>query len=547
MQSAGHRVPVISPRSGAPQVPLARSAGLAGIATLASRILGLVRDQVLAAFFGAGNEMDAFIVAFRIPNLVRDLFAEGAMSAAFVPTFTRELTLHGKDEAWRLGNNVLNAILLVTGGLVAVGVVFAPQIVALYAANYEVVPGKLELTVRLTRVMLPFLVMVAIAAAMMGMLNSLHHYFLPALAPATFNIATIVGAFALIPVMPWLGWPAIMAIAISALIGGLGQILTQWPSLSREGFRYRALFEPRDPGLQQVLLLMGPGTIGLAATQVNAFVNTLLATGQGTGAASWLSYAFRLMYLPIGLFGVSIATAVLPVVSRHAAAEDFDRIRETVARGVSLMLMLNVPATLGLMTLATPIVQLLFERGRFMPADTAATAAALRFYAVGLIGYSTARIASPTFYALRQSRVPVAVSISTITMNIALSVVLVRTMGFRGLALGTALAALADGALLLFLLRRRLNGIDGLRLTVAFAKVTVAALLMAGAVRGVEHAVGGVISGTTLAAQTLRLVIEIGSGLAVLAVSAKLLSISEFADAVVLVRSRFGGERRAAM
>jgi putative peptidoglycan lipid II flippase len=347
--------------------------------------------------------------------------------------------------------------------------------------------------------------------------------------------------------MPWLGWPPIMAIAIAAIVGGIGQILIQWPALRLEGFRYRALFEPRDPGLRQVLLLMGPGTIGLAATQVNAFVNTLLATGQGTGAASWLSYAFRLMYLPIGLFGVSIATAALPVVSRHAATDDLDRIRETVSRGVSLMLMLNVPATLGLVTLATPIVRLLFERGRFLPADTEATAAALRLYAVGLIGYSTARIASPTFYALRQSRIPVAVSISTIALNIVMSVVLVRTMGFRGLALGTALAALADGALLLFLLRRRLNGIDAPRLTKAFAKVMIAAIAMAAAVGLVEQAATGFIPGTAFAAQAARLAIEIASGLIVLAVAARLLKISEFADAVRQVRSSFGGMRRTSL
>ncbi|PWT84391.1 MAG: murein biosynthesis integral membrane protein MurJ [Blastocatellia bacterium] len=520
---------------------------MAGIATLASRILGLVRDQVLAAFFGASNDMDAFIVAFRIPNLVRDLFAEGAMSAAFVPTFTKQLTLHGKNEAWRLGNNVLNALLLVTGGLVALGVVFAHPIVTAYAANYAAVPGKLELTVHLTRVMLPFLVTVAVAAAMMGMLNSLHHYFLPALAPATFNVATIVGAFSLMPLMPWLGWPPIMAIAVSAIVGGIGQILIQWPALRHEGFRYRALFEPRDPGLRQVLLLMGPGTIGLAATQVNAFVNTLLATGQGTGAASWLSYAFRLMYLPIGLFGVSIATAALPVVSRHAATDDVDRIRDTVSHGISLMLMLNVPATLGLMTLATPIVRLLFERGRFLPADTEATAAALRLYAVGLIGYSTARIASPTFYALRQSRIPVAVSISTIALNIVLSVILVRAIGFRGLALGTALAALADGALLLFLLRRRLNGIDAPRLTIAFVKVMIASLTMAAAVGLVQRAAVDFMPDTGFAVQSTRLAIEIAAGLAALAVAARLLKISEFADAVDLVRSRFVGNRRTSV
>src|SRR6185295_9548807 len=332
----------------------------------------------------------AFVVGFRIPNLVRDLVGEGSMSAAFIPTFTRELTLHGKPQAWRLGNNLLNGLLLTTGAIVVGGMVFARPLIEMYAGDFASVPGKLDLTVRLTRVMLPFLTLVAVAAAVMGMLNSLHQYFVPALSPAMFNIATIAGAFLLVPLMPALGWPPIMAIALSALAGGFGQIAIQWPSLRREGFRYQPIFDPRDAGLRRVLVLMGPGTIGLAATQVNLFVNTLLATSQGTGAVSWLTYAFRLMYLPIGLFGVSIGTAVLPAVSRHAAVDDDDGIRETVASGLSLMLMLNVPAMLGLIALATPVVKLLFERGRFLPADTASTAAALRWYALGLIGYSTA-------------------------------------------------------------------------------------------------------------------------------------------------------------
>lgn len=532
-----------TPHARQPDLALARSAGMAGAATLASRVLGLVRDQTLAALFGAGNEMDAFIVAFRIPNLVRDLFAEGAMSAAFVPTFTRYLTLRGKDAAWRLGNNVLNTLLIVTGLLVAIGIAFTHPIVALYAGDYARVPGKLELTVRLTRVMLPFLSMVAVAAAMMGMLNSLHHYFLPALAPATFNVATILGAFTLVPLMPWIGWPSIMAIAIAAIAGGVGQIATQWPSLRSEGFRYRALFDPHDPGLRQVLLLMGPGTIGLAATQVNVFVNTLLATSQGTGAVSWLAYAFRLMYLPIGLFGASIATAVLPAVSRHAATEDLAGIRDTVSRGISLMLTLNVPATLGLMTLATPIVQLLFEHGRFAPADTAPTAAALRLYAVGLVGYATARIASPTFYALQQSRIPVAVSMGTIGLNVLMSLLLVRVIGFRGLALGTSLAALADGALLLFLLRRYLNGLDGSRLMATFLKVALASLIMAAVATAVENRATAVLGGSSFGAQAARLALEIGSGLAALAAAAKLLKIREFGDAMHVVRSRFGRAR----
>ena len=522
-----------------PRPPLlARSAGLTGAATLFSRILGLLRDQVLAAIFGASNDMDAFIVAFRIPNLVRDLFAEGAMSAAFVPTFTRRLTLNGKDNAWRLGNNLLSALLIATAVLVAAGIVFARPLVTAYAEDFSRVPGKLELTIWLTRIMLPFLTMVAVAAAVMGMLNSLHHYFLPALAPAMFNIATLVCAFVLVPIMPSLGLPPITAIAIAALLGGALQVLVQWPALWREGFRYRFVLDPRDPGLRQVLLLMGPGTIGLAATQVNLFVNTLLATSQGTGAVSWLSYAFRLMYLPIGLFGVSIATAALPAVSRYAAVGDEAGIRRTSAEAIAMMMVLNVPATLGLVTLADPIVRLLFERGQFTPSDTASTAAAVRFYAVGLVGYATARIVSPVFYAIRQSRVPVAVSLCAIAINIVASVALVRVMGFRGLALGTSLAMLVNGVALLLMLRHRLHGIEDRYLAITLCKILVASIVMAGVSSSVERLAPGVVPGPGSLAQAVRLLAAIGAGLVALAAAAKLLRIREFESAVAAANAR---------
>ncbi len=383
--------------------------------------------------------------------------------------------------------------------------------------------------------------MVAAAAAVMGMLNSLHHYFVPALSPAMFNIATIAGAFALVPVMPVmpsLGFPPIMAIALAALAGGFGQIAIQWPSLRREGFRYRPVFDPRDPALGRVLMLMGPGTIGLAATQVNIFVNTLLATSEGTGAVSWLTYAFRLMYLPIGLFGVSIGTAVLPAVSRHAAVEDTAGIRHTVSRGLGMMLMLNVPATLGLMVLATPIVRLLFERGHFMPTDTAATAAAVRLYAVGLAGYSAVRIVSPTFYAIGESRIPAIISGWVIIVNVAASVALVRVIGFQGLALGTSVAAIVNAAALLWMLRRRLGGIEGGRLLATLLKVTLSAVLMAVAAIVIQLAMDRVAPGPRLAAQAIRLATSIGGSMAVLAAAAKVLGIEEFDGAVEMIQGR---------
>jgi putative peptidoglycan lipid II flippase len=373
---------------------------------------------------------------------------------------------------------------------------------------------------------------------MMGMLNSLHHYFLPALAPAMFNVATLACVFVLVPWMPSVGLPPIAAIAIAALLGGALQVAVQWPPLRREGFRYRFALDLRDPGLRQVLLLMGPGTIGLAATQVNLFVNTLLATSQGTGAVSWLSYAFRLMYLPIGLFGVSIATAALPAVSRYAAIGDEGGIRRTAAEALAMMMVLNVPATLGLVVLAHPIVRLLFERGHFTPSDTASTAAALRLYAVGLVGYATARIVSPVFYAIRQSRVPVAVSLCTIAINIVANVALVRVMGFRGLALGTSLAMLVNGAALMLLLRRRLQGLEGAYLAMTFGKIASAALVMAAVAAGVERLASGVAPGAGSLTQTVRLASAIGGGLLALAGAAKLLHIREFDDAVAALRAR---------
>jgi putative peptidoglycan lipid II flippase len=511
---------------------------------MTSRILGVVREQVLAALFGAGDAMDAYNVAFRVPNLVRDLFAEGAMSSAFVPTFTRHLTTEGKAAAWRLGNLVINGLIVITAALVVLGIVFAEPLVDLFAGAYRDVPGKMELTVFLTRLMLPFLTFVAVAAAFMGMLNSLHRFFIPALSPAMFNVATILCAVGLVPLMPMLGWPPIAAVAIGTLVGGVAQLSLQWPSLRREGFTYRALLDWRDTGLQRVLVLMGPGTVGLAATQVNVLVNTVLATGEGTGAVSWLNFAFRLMYLPIGLFGVSIATATLPAVSRHVAVNDERAARSTIADGLSLMLMLNVPATVGLMVLATPIVRLIFERGAFTATDTAATAAALQFYAVGLVGYSVVRITSPVFYALGHNRTPVLVSTATVLVNALLNVWLVGVIGYRGLALGTSIAALMNAALLLTFLRRRLAGIEGRRVSASLLRITVASLLMGGAAVASASAADRWMPGGGLAPQLIRLAVTMSVAVGVLAASAYALRVREFRDALTLIaRKRPVGSR----
>jgi putative peptidoglycan lipid II flippase len=524
---------------------LARSAAAAGVATMTSRLLGLAREAVLAHQFGASAAMDAYNVAFRIPNLVRDLFAEGAMSAAFVPTFTKYLTTSGKEPAWRLGNHVVNALIVVTGLLVLLGILFAePLVLAFTAERFSQDPNQIQLTVQLARIMLPALTFIAVAAAFMGMLNSLHHYFIPALSPAMFNVVTIICAFALVPVMPMFGLDPIAAIAIGTLLGGAAQLALQWPTLRREGFSYRPQIDWRDEGLRRILVLMGPGTAGLAATQVNVFVNTLLATGAGESSVSWLNYAFRLMYLPIGLFGVSVATATLPTVARHHTVEDQQSVRHTIANGLSLMLMLNVPATVGLVLLSVPIIRVIYERGEFTSVDTLATAAALQFYAIGLLAYSVVRIVSPVFYAIGRNRTPVVVSMITVLVNASLNVMLVRAMGYRGLALGTSIAALFNAITLLILLRRHLGGLEEGRIIGSFARIILASGVMGVAAYAVSTVLEMQLPGSSLALQIVRLAATIAIAVVVLGAAAWLLRIREFKEGLGLVTRRIGRRSR---
>jgi putative peptidoglycan lipid II flippase len=520
---------------------VARSAGLVGIATMASRILGLLRDQIFLVTFGAGHAMDAYNVAFRLPNLVRDLFAEGAMSAAFLPTFTRELQGKGKDAAWDLGRVVITGLVVVTGVIALLGVLLAGPLTRWIAPEFGQVPGKLELTTTLTQVMFPFLMLIAVAVACMGMLNSLRSFFVPALAPAMFNVACIASVFLIVPFMPGLGWDPMVGLAIGTILGGLGQVLLQWPALRREGFRFWPRFAPTDPRFLEIVRLMLPGTLGLAAAQVNQLVNVYLATGEGEGAVTHLGFAFRLMYLPIGLFGVSIATAAIPGITRHAAAGDTDGVRNDVSQALRMMLMLNVPATLGLIVLASPIVALLVEYRKVTASNTAGIAAALMGYAPGLVGYSAVKIASPTFYALRDARTPVAVGVISIVLNVVLNLILVRTLSYPGLALGTGLAALANAGILFWLLRRRLGGLDDARVATAVVKIVIASLVMAAAAWSVEHELAIVWAGDEPWRRAVRVGLAIAAGLGTLALTARLLRLHEFQVAFGRVWSRVGG------
>jgi putative peptidoglycan lipid II flippase len=526
---------------------LARSAGVIGVATLASRLLGLARQTAIAVFLaGTPAALDAYYVAVRLPSLLRDLFAEGAMSAAFVPTFARHLHEGGRDAAWRLASQVINALLLVTGAFVLLGILFAEPLVNLYVAEeFASTPGLLDLTVRLTRVTMPFLALIALAAVFMGMLNAMRQFFLPALSPAMFNVALILAAASSAWVASTFGVAPIYGLAVGFVLGGFGQMAVQWPALRRAGFRHRWILDVRDRGLREVLALMGPGTLGQAAAQVNLAINIWLATSQPIGSVTYLTFAFTYMYLPIGVFSVSVSTASIPDLAVHAGARAWDEMRRVISAALRLMLMLSVPSCVGLVVLAVPIIEMTLEYGDFTHEQTLGVAAALMAYAPGLMGYSLVKIASPSFYAMQDARTPLLVSVVTVIVNIVLNLTLVRVMGYTGLALGTATASVINAALLLYMLSGRIGGIDGARVLRTATKITVASLVMGVAVWATDRWLAGVPPVAepgglleTVAGRAVRVFGAIGVGIATLALVAHALRLEEFRQVTARVLAR---------
>jgi putative peptidoglycan lipid II flippase len=467
---------------------VARNAGIISLAVMASRLLGLVRDQVFAALFGAGAQFDAFVTAFRIPNLLRDLLAEGALSAAFVTTFTQTLQLKGKEDAIRLSNRVATLIVLGISAISLLAWIYAPAIVRILAPGFFEISGKAELTIELTRIMIPFLLLIALAAQAMGMLNAFNVFGLPALASAFFNLGSILGGLLLGFLWgPALGLSPIAGMAYGTLIGGFLQLAVQWPSLRRRGVSYRPDFHFRDAGVGQIIRLMGPAVIGTAAVQVNVFVNTNFASEiidplTGTvlnGPVSWLNYAFRFMQFPIGVFGVAIATAALPTLSRSTANPDYGEFRRTLAHSLALVFLLCIPSAIGLAVLGRPIVALVFEHGRFTSFDTVQTANALAAYSIGLAGYAAVKVLSPAFYALNDARTPMLISVGSIAVNYLMNSLLVGPFGHVGLAFSTSTVALVNFLLLAALIRRRLGGLEGRRLGSSVLRIFAASLPMA--------------------------------------------------------------------
>jgi len=522
---------------------LARRAGLVSAGVFASRILGLVREQTFAVLFGAGRELDAFVTAFRIPNLMRDLFAEGALSAAFVTTFTQRMEKEGAPSAWRLANLVVNTLAVVVGILTLLGIWFAPILVHFIAPGFAEIPGKAELTVEMTRIMFPFLLLIALAAVAMGVLNTCNVFGVPAAASAFFNLGSIIGGLGAVAwiapgyvesvfgggrgeVAPDAAARAITGMAIGTLVGGLLQLLVQVPALYRVGFRWRPSFDAHDAGLRQVLRLMGPATVGAAAVQVNVLVNSNFASFLGDGPVSWLNVAFRFMQLPIGLFGVALGTVALPAVSRHRARGDTAALGRTVGQALELVALLCLPAAAGLAVFGVPIIGLVYEHGRFGPTDTTFAAQALAAYAVGLAGYAGIKVLAPAFYALDDTRVPMLVSIVSIITNFVLNWTFVRILGFGhvGLALSTSAVALGNCALLYGILRRRVGPL-GPQAAAGFGRIAVASAIMIAAAAAVDAVVSPMLPGAATARHALRLLVAMPVSAVVLWGAARALGI----------------------
>ena len=504
-------------------------------ATMTSRVLGLVRDQIFAILIGANRFSDAFVVAFRIPNLLRDLFAEGALSSAFVPTFAEAHRNAGREVAYRLANAVVGLVLLVVGALTLLGMVGAEAVVAAIAPGLR----ERELAALLTRVMMPFLLLVSLSATAMGMLNAQSRFAAPALAPALFNVGSIAVGVAL-----WLaGWPperAVVGWSAGTMFGGFLQLAVQVPPLVRLGYRVRPRVRRADlddPRLRRIARLMGMAVVGLSATQVNILVNTWFAS-HDVGAPSWLQYAFRLMQLPLGVFGVAIATVAGAGVAQRVAANDMDSVRRTIGSAMRLVAFLNVPSAVGLVILARPIIAMIFEHGRFGPADTEATAQALQLYAIGLYAYSGVKVFAPAFYALDEARVPVLGSLLGMASNVVLNVALYPVLGFRGVALGTSLAALANFAVLAVAWRRRRGGLGGSGVLPQLGKVLAASLALVAAAWAAERGLGRLLPPAGLGRQlALGLLPVLAGGLAYLA-AARALRIGELGELVAALRRR---------
>jgi putative peptidoglycan lipid II flippase len=516
-----------------------KAAGIIGLAVMCSRVLGLARELIFAALFGGGRALDAFTVAFRIPNLLRDLFAEGALSTAFVTTFSKTIARGGDEAAWRLANKVATMTALVLGALCVLGMVFSDSLVGLLAPGFD--HDKAALTAHLTRIMFPFILLVSIAALVMGMLNAKNVFGVPAMASSFFNIGSIIGGLALgYWIDPHFGLRALIGLAFATVIGGALQLAVQLPSLARLGYRFRPDLQWRDAGVKAVLLLMGPSVIAASTTQFNVLINSIFASGLEDGAIFWLAAAFRLMQLPLGIFGVALGTVTLPLLSRLVVAGRMDAFRSELARAMRWAMLLTLPAMAGLMMLAEPIISVVYQHGKFTAYEAAQAAGALRFYAIGLAGYAALKVLVNAFYALDRRKTPMLVSFLAVGLNILLNWIFTVRLGWghRGLAFSTGCIATFNFLLLYLLMQSQLKGLETRRLLLLLAKVAVASAALVAVCAASSHWLLADWRVQSLWIKLPALLATVAAGAAAFAACGVLLHIEELKELLDAVRRR---------
>jgi len=454
---------------------VSRAAGTVGFYTLLSRILGLVRDMVLAYFFGSKMAADAFFVAFRIPNLLRRFFAEGSLTIAFIPVFTEMLTRKSKQDAFELARAVLTLLSLLLVALTVLGVLLSPWLVRIQAYGFGASGAKYELTVLLTRITFPYIFLVSLVAFFMGVLNSLRHFAAPAAAPIFLNVGIIAGALCISPLLS----EPIVGVAVGVLIGGILQVLLQIPSVLKKGLSLKPLWMPEHPAVKKIGLLMLPAIFGSAVYQLNQFIGTLLASFLPQGSISWLYYADRIVEFPLGVFAIAMSTAALPSLAKQVAGKDFSDFRETLGHALRLVFFITTPAAVGMIILRVPIIEVFFQRGAFDRMTTLMTAEALLFYSLGLWAFSASRVMLSAFYAFQDTKTPVQVATVTMIANALLSLALMGPLRHGGLALALSLSSTVQLLLLIFILGRRGDLLD-LRSLVSSAGKNLAASAVMG-------------------------------------------------------------------
>ncbi|NKB81450.1 MAG: murein biosynthesis integral membrane protein MurJ [Nitrospirales bacterium] len=448
---------------------IAGAAGLIGAATFSSRIVGFIRDMVLAGVFGATAAADAFFVAYRIPNLLRELLAEGSMSSAFIPVFTEYHTLRSKRETWELASAVFTTLLSLVTLITLIGIIAAPVIVWSLAPGFQDDPEQLAMTTYLTRVMFPYLLFVSLAALTMGILNSIRAFAAPALAPVFFNLSIIACVVVLAPILD----EPVIGAAIGVVVGGCVQFVMQLPGIQRRGFLFGWRFDLRHPGVRRIGLLILPTLLGLSVTQINITVSTILASFF-SGGPTYLFYGMRLIQFPLGIFGVALATAILPTLSAQAARGDLHALQSTLGFGLRMIGFIILPAMVGLILLREPIVHLFFEHGAFSAEDTQGTAMAILYYAIGLWAFAGVRIIVAAFYSMQDTKTPAIAAVGAMIVNLVVALWLMEPLGHGGLALATAVAAMVNVSVLVGVLTHRLGGIDWRRIRQSFGRAGLA-------------------------------------------------------------------------